>query len=65
MSGQTTEVCKLVAKLRRAGVTVERTRNGHWKVITPHGPVFMASTPSDHRAERNTKAMLRRRGLVI
>lgn len=65
MSGHTTEVTKLVAQLRKAGVPVTLTRGGHWKVTTPNGPVFMASTPSDHRAMRNDLARLRRRGVAV
>lgn len=60
-----TETGQLLRQLRRAGCEVEYTRNGHLKVHTPQGPVYMASTPSDPRSRKNDLAELRRHGVAI
>lgn len=58
---------KLVAEAEAAGWTVERTRNNHIRFLSPDGKhlIVCGSTESDHRAIRNTKARLRRAGLVL
>jgi len=43
------------------GMPVAKTRNGHWRVETPTGPVFMPSTPSDKRGVKNARSLLRRK----
>ena len=43
------------------GWQVVRTPGGHLKFTKPGlPPVFTGSTPSDHRADRNTRTQLRR-----
>lgn len=59
------DTAKLVKALRAQGWEVEKTRGGHWKAIPPDKTqdiVHFASTPSDHRALRNTVAQLRKSG---
>ncbi|MFT9091420.1 MAG: hypothetical protein ABF479_10535 [Gluconacetobacter sp.] len=48
---------------RFGGCTVTITRGNHLRIDHPDlpGPIFTASTPSDWRAERNLRALLRRR----
>lgn len=48
--------------LEKEGFTAVRTRGGHWRISHPMmiGPVFAPSTPSDHRALKNLKALMRR-----
>lgn len=48
---------------RVEGFDVSMTRGNHLRIEHPdlQGPVFAASTPSDWRAERNLRALLRRR----
>lgn len=52
----------MLRDVRAAGCEVKVTRGGHIKVTRPGytTPVFMAATPSDHRAFQNVKATLRR-----
>ncbi len=51
----------LLAFAKQEGFEVARTRNGHLKFTKPgYPPVFTSSTPSDHRAIKNTLAQLRR-----
>ncbi|PUA41376.1 hypothetical protein C5U62_32140 [Pseudomonas protegens] len=43
------------------GWQVSRTPGGHLKFTKPgHKPIFISSTPSDYRADRNARANLRR-----
>ena len=54
-------------RLRKAlltqGFTVERARNGHWKVVAPSGAKMqMAYSPSDHRGVLNTISRLKKMG---
>lgn len=53
---------RLQEEYRTAGWTIKRTGGGHLRWTGPkgEGPIFTASTPSDHRAIQNVKAMLRR-----
>ena len=48
--------------LKDTGWHVERTKGGHLRATHPDAsaPMFLAATPSDHRAERNGKALARR-----
>lgn len=51
---------------RAAGWEITRTRGGHFRWQPPEGPpIFVASTPSDWRAISNTRAMLKRAGVVL
>lgn len=56
---------KLVRALQQQGVRVKRTQKSHICVITPKGPVYCASTPSDGRAIKNAIAMLKRKGVKL
>jgi biotin operon repressor len=56
---------KLVRALQQQGVRVKKTKKSHICVITPKGPVYCASTPSDGRAIKNAIAMLKRKGIKI
>lgn len=60
----TQDMKRLRQALVAQGFTVERARNGHWKVTTPDGRarVQMAHSPSDYRSIRNTVAQLKRLG---
>lgn len=53
---------RLQTEYENAGWTIRRTGGGHLRWTGPNGegPVFTASTPSDHRAIQNIKATLRR-----
>ena len=49
--------------LERIGFSTTLTRGGHIRISHPYmnGPVFAASTPSDHRAIRNLRALIQRK----
>ena len=49
------------------GWTVERTKNNHIVFLSPCGKhrIVCGSTEASHRAVRNTRARLRRAGLVL
>lgn len=55
----------LLDQLQALSVSYELTRNGHYRVNTPQGPVYMPSTPSDWRAVPNAVSLLRRHGVQI
>ena len=56
------QVAELIRWAERNGWSVELTSGDHLRYTHPavKGPVFGASTPSDHRAVRNQKALMRR-----
>ena len=57
------EIAQLAKKARRQGWTIVRQRK-HMVFISPTGEkIFTSSTPSDPRAWKNLRAMLRRTGL--
>jgi predicted RNA binding protein YcfA (HicA-like mRNA interferase family) len=59
------EVSDLVRRARERGWVVEKTRGGHLRWRSPEGKVvFSGSTPSDVRAVRNIRSLLRRMGLI-
>ena len=65
MSDRRKEVNALIKVLRRPehGLIVPDTvsTSGHWKVTKPgHRAVFIASSPSDHRALNNIRRDLRK-----
>jgi len=59
------DMAVLLQDVMELGVCVSHTSGGHVRIETPQGPVFVASTPSDWRAARNMRSLLRRRGLAI
>lgn len=63
----TKDLKALVRTAERAGWTVSRTRNDHYRWIHPQGgkPYFSSSTPSDSRAIRNIRHDLVKRGLKV
>lgn len=63
--GASSEMNKLVRKVRKAGWAVVLTRNNHWKILSPSGPLFVPSTPSDSRSMKNCRALLKRAGLDV
>lgn len=59
------ETNELIRAVQAQGWTVRRRRN-HIQFCGPNGEIVMtASTPSDHRALKNTKAWLRRHGCEV
>lgn len=60
------EMRYLLQRLQRDGHTVDM-RKGHYLVKHKNGTgmVVMASTPSDHRALKNTMSDLRRNGFEV
>lgn len=66
--GMDRETRRLVRKALDAGWTLKhRKRTAHVQLLAPDGSgiVTVASTPSDHRGLKNTRADLRRHGLEI
>jgi len=60
------DLTTLVHLARRQGWCVERTGGGHMRFRSPDPTapfIITSSTPSDQRAVRNMRAMLRRAGL--
>ena len=49
--------------MERRGYNFTKTNGGHWRCDHPDmdGPVFMASSPSDHRWMRNMETLVRRK----
>jgi predicted RNA binding protein YcfA (HicA-like mRNA interferase family) len=57
---------QIVSKLEDQGWTVEQTGGEHYRAKGPDGQlVFMPSSPSDFRSERNARAFLRRNGAKL
>jgi predicted RNA binding protein YcfA (HicA-like mRNA interferase family) len=56
------EMREVLRSLERQGFTATKTRRGHWRFEHPdlRGPVFGASTPSDHRSIKNLRALIKR-----
>ena len=42
MAGHRADMMKLLKKAEKQGCSVERLRNGHWKVTAPNGDSFHA-----------------------
>lgn len=60
------EISLVMAEAEEQGCRVELTKNGHFKVYIPNGPMIVCSgTTSDHRGLENAKATLRRAGLNV
>lgn len=63
----TKELKPLIKQAEKQGWTVERTRAGKLKWVSPTGgiPYFSSVTPSDRRAIHNIAADLRKMGLAV
>lgn len=59
------EVKKVLKQVRAKRYKVKPTRASHFCIVTPGGPVFCSSTPSDVRAIRNLVSMLKRKGVKL
>ena len=61
------DVKAFVRRLERAGLTVERSGGGHYRVRTPDGGTvaFIPFSPSTNRWRENTIAQLRQRGIEL
>ena len=61
------EVKKFVRQLERAGLTVERSGGGHYRVRDAGGATiaFVPFSPSTNRWRENTIAQLRHRGIDL
>ena len=61
------DVKAFVRELERAGLTVERSGGGHWRVRSPEGKTvaFVPFSPSTNRWRENTVAQLRKRGIAL
>lgn len=56
----------LLATLIEQGWTIERSKNRHYKFISPTGKiVFSSGSPSDWRVYYNLRGQLRRAGAII
>lgn len=56
---------KLKAKGYKPKPKIKGSRRRHFCIVTPGGPVFCSSTPSDVRAIKNLVAMLKRKGVKL
>lgn len=66
MADSKKDVKEIIALCRENGWTVRQSK--HWVVTPPRigaRPVFIGSTPSDHRAIYNIRARLRRAGATF
>ena len=61
------DVKAFVATLRRAGLTVERSGGGHYRVRDERGATvaFLPFSPSTNRWRENTITQLRQRGIEL
>lgn len=59
------QVAKLLRRAAAAGAEIEKTNNGHYKVLSSGRVVTVISgTPSDQRAVKNAKSQLKKAGLA-
>jgi hypothetical protein len=56
---------ELLRALRKRKIPYTKRRGGHICVEAPKGLVFMARTPSDHRAIKNALSVLRKYGVDL
>lgn len=57
---------KLLRQAKKAGCTVERMKNGHWKITTPSGESFHAPfSPRNPGGVRTTIDKLRKAGVEL
>ncbi len=61
------DVKAFVRQLERAGLSVERSGGGHYRVRTADGATiaFVPFSPSTNRWRENTIAQLRQRGIEL
>ena len=61
------DVKAFVRRLERAGLVVERSGGGHYRVSTREGATvaFVPFSPSTNRWRENTIAQLRQRGIEL
>jgi predicted RNA binding protein YcfA (HicA-like mRNA interferase family) len=61
------DVKAFVRRLQHAGLVVERSGGGHYRVRTPEGATiaFVPFSPSTNRWRENTLAQLRQRGIEL
>lgn len=61
------DVKAFVKRLERAGLTVERSGGGHYRVRSAEGKTvaFVPFSPSTNRWRENTIAQLRQRGIEL
>jgi hypothetical protein len=61
------DVRHLIRRCEKAGLTVERSGGGHWKVTSPEGETVatIPFSPSTNRWLENTLTQLRRRGIEL
>jgi predicted RNA binding protein YcfA (HicA-like mRNA interferase family) len=66
MSGRNKEMKEIVRDLTRAGYSVVLNGGSHYKVMTPEGNyiVSLPVTPGGGRSLANTRALLKRKGLL-
>jgi hypothetical protein len=66
MAGYHKDLRPLVKQLKRGGYDVRQTKGNHWGVYAASGQllVVFSATASDHRAVRNLRADLKRRGII-
>lgn len=55
----------LIKQAQKQGWSIDRTKNNHYKWLSPLGRFFFSSgTPSDHRALKNIQRDLRKYGFI-
>jgi hypothetical protein len=60
------EMTMLLREVQKLGFEVKYRKCGHYKIMTPQGPVFCSSTPSDRRAAiHRIKSELRKHGVEL
>lgn len=66
MAGYSKDLRPLVKQLKKAGYTVAPTKGGHYGVYAPDGALLQvfAASASDHRALKNLRADLKRKGMI-
>jgi predicted RNA binding protein YcfA (HicA-like mRNA interferase family) len=67
VGGVNKDVKAFIRRLERAGLVVERSGGGHYRVRTPAGGTvaFVPFSPSTNRWRENTIAQLRQRGIEL
>lgn len=65
MKGNQKEFTKLIRQVRKNGYRVESRGSGHYAISNDDGAVLaiLPASASDHRAIKNTIAVLRRQGV--
>lgn len=61
-----TDLDQILREAEKQGCRIEQSKGNHWKIFVPNGSIIVtASTPSDYRSLRNTRARLRKAGIVV